>query len=104
MAEDNAVREILHMIEGVTRGELDEFFESQPNDGTSTILVKDLKEKYPNWKEMEAVRNIIEGAEKLKYDDMHDEDGFGKVFLAKDLTAIGALDLVKKVKDGAYDF
>lgn len=97
------MEELVRMIKEDNDDQLDAFFASEPIDGTSTLLVMDLKKKYPDWQTRPEVNLIISDAGLLKYDEMHDDDGMGKVRLIQDLTNIGAHDLVKKVKDGSYD-
>lgn len=74
--------------------------EKKPTNGTSTILVERLNAiSAPS----DAVKQILQNAKALKYDDVHSDLPLPHVQLLEDLTAAGLDDLIEDLLDGDFD-
>lgn len=97
---DKATKEIMSVIK-MSDKDREAYFMSLPPDGTSTILVEDLKKKPQS-----NIRDkMIKDAEGFWYDDFKSLNPAlcPKMALNKDLTDVGYHDLAFNVRQGKYD-
>lgn len=100
-----AVKELIRLM-SMSAEDQNSYFHNMEPDGTSTLLVEDLRGK-----EQSAERDaIIERAKAFGYDDFrftmmygHEDTVCPKVLLVEHLTKAGYEDLAMKVMEGRYD-
>ena len=84
---------------GMSRADLDKFFEELPPDKSSTLLVEHLMKKKPS----EVRDKIIERAKNMEFDDFKSPHAAPKIELYSTLRKAGYADLAVNVTLGVYD-